>query len=94
MEWVLAAVGAVLLLMAVGSWLDTKARIGRIERKVNALLRHHGVDPNLGPPLSPRVQQLASDPAKKIEAIKVHREETGAGLAEAKAAVEAYLNSR
>jgi hypothetical protein len=45
-------------------------------------------------PLSDRVQQLASDPTRKIEAIKVYREETGAGLAEAKEAVEAFTNSR
>src|SRR5262249_326593 len=47
--------------------------------------------PSLGPPLSDRVKQLASDPVRKIEAIEVYREETGAGLAEAKEAIEAYL---
>lgn len=45
-------------------------------------------------PLSDRVKHLAIDPAKKIEAIKVYREETGAGLAEAKEAVEAFINSK
>jgi hypothetical protein len=44
--------------------------------------------------LSDRVKQLASDPSKKIEAIKTYREETGAGLAEAKEAVEAFINSK
>jgi ribosomal protein L7/L12 len=94
MEWTVAAVGAVLLLMALASWLDTKARVARIERKLNALLRHHGVDPTQGLPLSERVKQLANDPSRKIEAIKVYREETGAGLAEAKEAVEAYVYSK
>jgi ribosomal protein L7/L12 len=42
-------------------------------------------------PLSERAKQLASDPAQKLEAIKARREETGAGLAEAKEAVEAYI---
>jgi hypothetical protein len=93
-DWTLWVVGAALLLMAVASWMDTKARVGRIERKLNALLRHQGVDPNLGPPLSDRVKQLAADSARKIEAIKVYREETGAGLVEAKEAVEAYIHSR
>jgi ribosomal protein L7/L12 len=94
MEWAVAAVGAVLLLMALASWLDTKARVARIERKINALLRHHGVDPTQGLPLSERVKQLANDPSRKIEAIQAYREETGAGLAEAKEAVEAYVHSK
>jgi hypothetical protein len=94
MEWFFPTVGAVLVLMGLGSWLDMKARVGRIERKLNALLRHHGMEPSLGPPLSDRVKQLASDPTRKIEAIKVYREETGVSLAEAKEAVEAYMNSR
>ncbi len=93
MDWTLWAVGA-LLLLALASWLDTKARVSRIERNLNALLRHHGVDPTQGLPLSDRVKQLASDSARKIEAIKVYREETGAGLAEAKEAVEAYIHSQ
>ena len=46
------------------------------------------------PPLSDRVKQLASEPATKIEAIKVYREETGAGLAEAKEVVEAFINNK
>ena len=94
MDWTLWAVGAFLILIALASRLDTKARVGRIERKLNALLRHHGVDPTQGLPLSERVKQLAGDPARKIEAIKVYREETGAELVEAKEAVEAYIHSR
>jgi ribosomal protein L7/L12 len=94
MDWILWVVGAILFLMALVSWLDMKARVSRIERKLNALLRHHGVDPTQGLPLSDRVKQLADDPVRKIEAIKVYREETGAGLAEAKEAVEAYINRK
>lgn len=44
-------------------------------------------------PLSDRVKELARDPTRKIEAIKLYREETGEGLAEAKEAVEAYVRS-
>ncbi len=47
-----------------------------------------------GKPLSDRVKQLARDPATKSEAIKVYREETGAGLPEAKEIVEAFINSK
>jgi hypothetical protein len=42
--------------------------------------------------LSARVKAIADQPERFIEAIKVCREETGAGLAEAKAAVEAYVH--
>jgi hypothetical protein len=43
------------------------------------------------PPLSDRVQQLALEPDGFIAAIKACREETEAGLAEAKTAIEVYL---
>ena len=94
MDWTWVVIGAALLLAALGSWWDLTARVGRIERKLNALLRLHGADPTRGLPLSDRVKQLADDPARKIEAIKVYREETGEGLAEAKEAVEAYIHGK
>lgn len=95
MEWFFIALGFfALLLLVVSSYWDTKARNVRIERKLNLLLRHSGVDPLQGLPLSERVRQIASDPAQKIPAIKAYREETGAGLAEAKEAVEAFINSK
>lgn len=43
--------------------------------------------------LSQEVQNLARCPDRKIEAIKLHREQTGAGLADAKEAVENYMRS-
>lgn len=95
MELVFLVALVVFLLGALCSyWWDMSARLGRIERKLNALLRHHGVDPTQGLPLSDRVKQLAADPARKIQAIKAYREETGAGLAEAKEAVEAFIYSK
>jgi ribosomal protein L7/L12 len=94
MDW-----GSILLLVSVAfmvlcSYMDTKARIARIEHKLNLLLRQSGIDLLKGLPLSERVQEIARDPARKIEAIKVYREESGAGLAEAKDAVELYINSQ
>jgi len=57
----------------------------RLERKLDVLLRHSGVD----------LARVAAEEAgalnragKKIEAIKAYRELTGCGLAEAKAKVE------
>jgi hypothetical protein len=95
MEWALllgSAIGT--LLVVLFSYGNTTARLRGIERKLNALLRHHGVDPTQGLPLSDRVKQLAADPGRKIEAIKVYRDETGAGLAEAKEAIESFTKSR
>ena len=64
--------------------------IRRLDRKLDALLKHHGVE--LPPSrLSPEVQLLAKDPTKKIAAIKLHRQQNpGLSLAEAKADVEDY----
>jgi ribosomal protein L7/L12 len=36
---------------------------------------------------------LARNPSQKIQAIKLHREQTGVGLKDAKDAVEAYIES-
>ena len=38
-------------------------------------------------------QRLARDPAQKIAAIKLHREQTGLGLAEAKANIEDFTKT-
>jgi len=79
---------AVAIYYTATAWFKHRERMAKIER---------GFDPDQPmprPPLSARVQQLASDPSRKIEAIKAYREETGAGLAEAKEAVEAFTTSR
>ena len=73
------------------------ARLARLERKFDAILRHLNieyVDPATPEGLSEEVQTLANDPMKKIQAIKLHREQTGLGLKEAKDAVEAYMSRR
>ena len=75
------------------AWFAHRERMAKIER---------GIDPDqpipkqlqARQPLSDRVKQLASNSARKIEAIKVYREETGTGLADAKEAVEEYINSK
>jgi len=45
-------------------------------------------------PASERVKLLAVDPKRKIEAIRVYRQETGAGLKVAKDVVEAWVSSQ
>jgi hypothetical protein len=91
MEWiasfaVLFGLGALAVVLS-----QMQNRLQRNERKLNALLRHFNIDTTSGLPLSDRVKEIASDPSRKIQAIKVYREETGAGLAEAKEAVEAFI---
>ncbi|MGW5660020.1 ribosomal protein L7/L12 [Streptomyces sp. NPDC003758] len=63
----------------------TDRRMARVERKLDLVLDHlglHEADPDLE-----RVAALLLD-GKNIQAIKVYREITGAGLKEAKEAVE------
>jgi hypothetical protein len=94
MELMLLLVVVVVILVAGVSYGNMTARLRGIERKLNALLRHQGVDPTRGLPLSDRVKELASDPQRKIQAIKAYCEETGAGLAEAKEAIEEFIHSK
>jgi ribosomal protein L7/L12 len=93
MEWIAPAFVLVGVIMICATVAQTNQRLARTERKLNALLRHFGIEPNQGPPLSDRVKELARDPEQKIAAIKVYREETGVSLREAKEAVEAFMNS-
>jgi len=72
-------------------------RLACLDRKLDAILRHLNiayVDPASPAGLSEEVLALANDPAKKIQAIALHREQTGLGLKEAKDAVEAHLSGR
>jgi len=77
------------IVLAGGSSFAARQRLDlrRVERKLDALLKHQGVV--LPSPLSPEVQALARDPKQKIAAIKLHREQNpGLGLAEAKREAE------
>ncbi len=70
-------------------------RLLRVERKLDLLLKHLGIeyaDPATPGGLSEEVRRLADTPLTKIQAIKLHRDQTGVGLKEAKDAVEAYMN--
>ncbi len=68
-------------------------RLARLEQKLDLLLTHAGVD--YTPPAKAAWQALADEgPARKIAAITAYREETGAGLADAKRAVEDYIEGR
>lgn len=85
--WAIVFLGVLLVVWQV---VTIRFTVAQTERKLDRLLAHLGVDPH--PPLSDRVKELARA-GHTIEAIKAVREETGAGLAEAKAAVESYQAS-
>jgi len=81
--WLVLVFG--LLLMA--HFLSPKARgnNSRLERKVDLILKHLGIDPNQG--VEKTIMELMKS-GRKIEAIKLYREQTGVGLKEAKDYVE------
>jgi ribosomal protein L7/L12 len=70
------------------------SRLRRLEKKLDLLLKNFGIDAQVSAGLSQEVCDLADDPAKKISAIALHRQQTGLGLKEAKDAVEAYIDQR
>ncbi|QIK08545.1 hypothetical protein G7Z12_23470 [Streptomyces sp. ID38640] len=93
MDSVLPVVIALLVLAAIMlvSATDRRSRslerrLKQLERKVDLLLAHAGVEEPQDARMA-EIDQLLTQ-GKKIQAIKVHREVTGSGLAEAKEAVE------
>jgi ribosomal protein L7/L12 len=68
-----------------------RSRINELEDRLKFIYRRLGIDytadPNADPVMSPQIQE-ALRRGNKIEAIKIYRELTGVGLAEAKEAVE------
>jgi hypothetical protein len=65
----------------------------RIERKLDALLKHQGITLPPQAKLSEEVQRLARDPAQRSNAVMLHRTENELGLAEAKADIEAFIKT-
>jgi hypothetical protein len=94
MEWIPPVVVFIGVIAIWANVTQMQTRLKRAEGKLNTLLRHFSIDPTQDLQLSNRVKELARDLARKIEAIKIYREETGAGLAEAKEAVEAFIASK
>ncbi len=68
-----------------------RSRVNELEDRLKFLYRRLGIDyaadPNSDPVLSPQIQE-ALRRGNKIEAIKLYRELTGVGLAEAKDAID------
>jgi hypothetical protein len=66
-------------------------RLARIERQLALIMERLDIEEPESP-MSEVVTEL--EQGKKIQAIKIYREQTGAGLAEAKAAVEVIARER
>jgi ribosomal protein L7/L12 len=71
-----------------------RRRLQAIEYKQLTILRHLGLAPAMQCQPSARVKELASDPQKKIEAIRLLRKEANLGLKEAKEVVEELAASK
>src|SRR4051794_19078941 len=72
-------------------------RLRRLEAKLDLVLKHLNLEyrePSPGADLSEEVKSLAAQPGRKIEAIQRYREQTGAGLRQAKVAVDTFLRER
>jgi ribosomal protein L7/L12 len=82
--WIALSILGMLMIMAIVQG-RAKDQLGRVERKLDALLKHSGIDLAAG--ADREVVELMKA-GRKIEAIRLHRERTGAGLAEAKKHVE------
>jgi hypothetical protein len=78
-------------LTQAGLQTRTEKRLRDLEVRFEKLLSHIGfvADPN--PPITDEVRVLARTPGAKIAAIKAYRQQTGAGLKEAKEAVERLI---
>ncbi|MBQ0998075.1 ribosomal protein L7/L12 [Streptomyces nigra] len=86
MAMIFAVAAAVLLLLSLQSRMSqAERRAARIEQKLDLVLGHLGLREE-----DPRLEEVAAllRDDKRIQAIKVYREVTGAGLAEAKNAVD------
>lgn len=96
MEWWLIGLGVIVVLAVLYPERQAgsiRRDVARVDRKLNLILQQLNISFDEFAVLSDRVKELARDPSRKIEAIKVYRQETGAGLAEAKETVEAFIHS-
>ncbi len=89
MDATLWLIVAIFLLVVGSSWtavVRNNARLlGRLDRKVDLILKHLEIDPNQEVNLE--IMDLMKA-GQKIQAIKLYRQQTGAGLKEAKDYVE------
>ena len=80
--WLVAGIG---LLWGIKSLSDSGVNTTRIERKLDLIIKHLNINPNQD--VNPQIMDLLKA-GQKIQAIKLYRQTTGAGLKEAKDYVE------
>ena len=85
----------VLVACFIGQWLSQGRARGLLEKlvldleiRVRKLQAHVGLAIDAKPPVTDDVKVLAQTPGSKIAAIKLYRQQTGAGLKEGQDAVE------
>ncbi len=84
--WLVAAIFVLVLeSLTTAARTSSDRRLVRLERKVDLIVTHLGLDPNQG--VNPEVMDLMKS-GNKIQAIKLYRQQTGVGLKEAKYYVE------
>ncbi|HVX14077.1 MAG TPA: ribosomal protein L7/L12 [Pirellulales bacterium] len=85
--WLVLATFAIVLFSKArnASFIGNAGSNSRLERKIDLVLNHLGIDPNQG--VDEKIVELMKT-GQKIEAIKLYREKTGCGLKEAKDYVE------
>lgn len=96
MEWWVILLGIVVVLTILKterSMESFRRDVARMNGKLDQIFKEMNISSDVATSMSEGWKKLASDPKQKIEAIKLYREETGAGLAEAKDAVERYALS-
>ncbi len=68
-----AIIAFIVIVFTSSASLATRRRLDRVERKMDALLQHHGI--KLPSSLSAEAQRMASDPNNRTTAIMLHQEE-------------------
>jgi len=86
-DWIIIAVIVIVFASGKSVFTQQQFNLRRLERKLDAVIAHLGIEQTSG--LSEEVRSLAL--TNKIAAIKLHREQTGVGLAEAKADIDDFL---
>lgn len=75
----------ILVLLSLARNSSPTSNTNRLERKLDLILNHLGLDPKQG--VDVKIMELMKS-GQKIQAIKLYREQTGVGLKEAKDYVE------
>jgi hypothetical protein len=79
------------VLLVVYQIVVIRFSVARIERKLAHVAAFLHIDTSKSPPPSERVRDLARQPGRKLDAVRAYSGDTGLGVVESAAAIEAYL---